>query len=95
MAKIRTRVIVAGRVQGVFYRITMREHAQVLNVNGWVKNRHDGKVEALLEGEEEDVEKLIRWCHQGPPGARVSTVKAIPEQYTGEYTGFLVKHWSW
>ena len=95
MAKARKRVVIAGRVQGVFYRVTMREYAQALNVNGLVKNRHDGKVEALLEGEEEDVEMLIRWCHQGPPGARVSTVKVKTEQYTGEYSGFEIKHWSW
>ncbi|UCF95826.1 MAG: acylphosphatase [Spirochaetaceae bacterium] len=95
MAKVRKRVVIAGRVQGVFYRVTMREYAQALNVNGWVKNRHDGKVEALLEGEVEDLEKLIRWCYQGPPGARVSAVKVKTEQYTGEYAGFEIKHWGW
>jgi len=95
VAKVKKRVLIAGRVTGVFYRATMREHARALNVNGWVKNRHDGKVEALLEGEEKDVEKLIRWCHQGPPGAWVSTVKVKTEQYTGEYSGFGIKHWGW
>ena len=95
MAKVRRRLVIAGRVQGVFYRVTMREYAHSLNVHGWVKNRHDGKVEALLEGEEEDVEMLIRWCRQGPPGARVSAVEVLTEPYTGEYSGFEVKHWGW
>ena len=95
MAKVRTRVIISGRVQGVFYRATMREYAQALNVNGWVKNRHDGKVEALLEGEKRDMERLIHWCRQGPPGARVSAVEEKTEPYTGEYSRFEIKHWSW
>ena len=95
MSKVRTRVVIAGRVQGVFYRATMREYARAVNVNGWVKNRSDGKVEALLEGEKRDVEMLIRWCHQGPPGARVSAVEEKIEQYTGEYLGFEIKHWNW
>ena len=95
MSKVRKRVVIAGRVQGVFYRATMREYARSVNVYGWVKNRRDGKVEALLEGEEKNVEMLIRWCRQGPPGARVSTVEANTEQYSGEYSGFEIKHWGW
>ncbi|MBL0124456.1 MAG: acylphosphatase [Betaproteobacteria bacterium] len=67
---------ITGRVQGVGFRESMRAVAQALEVNGWVRNRDDDSVEAIVQGAEPDVERLIAWCHNGPPGAYVRFVKA-------------------
>ncbi len=90
MAKTRARVIVEGRVQGVFFRAHTQEMADLMGVKGWVKNRRDGRVEALFEGEQEKVEKMIQWCHRGPPQARVTSVLITWEEFTGEFEDFLV-----
>lgn len=66
---------IRGRVQGVSYRESMRQEALRLGVTGWVRNRADGSVEALIQGEEALVRDLILWCHQGPAQARVETVE--------------------
>ena len=73
---ITVRIEVSGRVQGVGFRESMRAVAQALEVNGWVRNRDDGNVEAIVQGAEGDVERVIAWCHNGPPGAYVRFVKA-------------------
>jgi acylphosphatase len=73
---ITVRLEITGRVQGVGFRESMRAVAQALEVNGWVRNREDGSVEAILQGGEHDVERLIAWCHNGPPGANVKYVNA-------------------
>ena len=68
------RIVVSGRVQGVGYRISMREAANDRRVTGWVRNRRDGTVEAVVQGDDDDVERMIAWCRRGPPPARVATV---------------------
>jgi acylphosphatase len=73
---ITVRLEITGRVQGVGFRESMRAVAQALEVNGWVRNREDGNVEAVLQGAESDVERLVAWCHNGPPGANVKYVNA-------------------
>ena len=73
---ITVRLEISGRVQGVGFRESMRAVAQALDVNGWVRNRDDGNVEAVVQGAEGDVERVIAWCHNGPPGAYVRFVKA-------------------
>jgi acylphosphatase len=85
----RVRVIVAGRVQGVFFRTETADRARSLGLAGSVHNRPDGGVEAVFEGDEERVEELVRWCERGPAGARVDTVNVEPEEPLGE-RGFSI-----
>ena len=85
-------MIIEGRVQGVNFRYYTREAASKLGVKGWVKNRRDGWVEAVFEGNPESVEKIVRWCHQGPPQARVTKVDVTWEDYTGEFEDFLINY---
>jgi acylphosphatase len=92
MAKIRAHIIISGRVQGVFFRFTMEDVAIGFNVTGWAKNRPNGKVEAILEGNKENVEKVIEWSHQGPSGAVVTNVEVNWEEYTGEFKDFSIKY---
>ena len=92
MEKVRARVIVEGRVQGVFFRNHTEEMASKLGVEGWVRNRRDGRVEAVFEGNKEKVEEIIQWCHQGPPEARVTKVHTTWEDYTGEFGDFSIDY---
>ena len=68
-------LIISGRVQGVFYRASCQEVAQMYALKGWVKNMPTGQVEVLVQGEKEKIEKLIDWCKKGPSDAKVSDVK--------------------
>ena len=72
--KVRARVVISGRVQGVFFRVETKHAADRYGVFGWVKNQRDGTVAALLEGPKENVASLLEWCKQGPPLAKVETV---------------------
>ncbi len=90
MDNIRVRLVIEGRVQGVWFRDSTRREAEALGVYGWVRNRRDGTVEVLAEGPEDRVKKLVAWCHQGPPSARVTRVHESPEQWTGEFNSFQI-----
>jgi acylphosphatase len=72
--QIAAHVLISGRVQGVGYRASTWDMAQLLKLTGWVRNLRDGRVEALFEGDRAHVEAIIRWCHQGPPAAVVAQV---------------------
>jgi acylphosphatase len=85
----RRRVVVHGRVQGVFFRDSTRQQARTLGVAGWVRNRPDGAVEAVFEGSPEAVERLVRYSHSGPRGANVDHVEVIDEPPEG-LSGFVV-----
>ena len=74
MARVSYKVVVTGRVQGVSFRGSMREVAVGHGVQGWVRNRPDGAVEAVVQGEEAVVEVLMEWARRGPPGAKVASV---------------------
>ena len=76
----RARVVVRGRVQGVFFRDGLQEQARALRVAGWVRNRSDGSVEAVFEGPRPAIERLIEWCGTGPPRARVDAVEVTWEE---------------
>jgi acylphosphatase len=92
MNKVQARVHIEGMVQGVNYRYATRQKAQELGVNGWVRNLADGTVECLMEGERDKVEALIRWCHQGPPAARVKKVTTRWEEYRGDLQVFSITY---
>ena len=87
---IRRRVVIHGHVQGVFFRDSTRRLAEREGVAGWVRNRPDGAVEAVFEGEPEAVERLIRFAREGPRGARVDDVEVIEEEPEG-LRGFGVR----
>ena len=87
---IRRRVVVRGRVQGVFFRDSLRRLAQQRDVRGWVANRADGTVEAVFEGEEEAVERLVDFSRKGPRGAHVESVDVAQEEPEG-LAGFNVR----
>jgi acylphosphatase len=82
------RLTIHGRVQGVFFRDSMRREAQQLSVAGWVRNRSDGTVEASVQGEPAAVDAIVRWAHQGPQHAQVDRVDIAMDD--GSYTGFEV-----
>ncbi len=82
-------VVVEGRVQGVFFRESCRREATKAGVTGWIRNRPDGMVEAVFEGEQAAVGAMVGWCHQGPRGAVVTGVRVLDEQVRGD-AGFVV-----
>lgn len=88
--RTRAHVHVTGRVQGVFFRATTRERAAEHDVDGWVKNLADGRVEAVFEGSEESVEAMIEFCHEGSPQARVEDVEVEYQEPTG-LDGFQIR----
>jgi acylphosphatase len=81
MRRVRARI--SGRVQGVFFRTTCADRAAGLGLSGWVRNASDGGVEAVLEGEDADVEAMLAWCRKGPPHAQVDNVEVVEEVPAG------------
>jgi acylphosphatase len=92
MEKVRAHVVAEGRVQGVCFRSYTCDRAQKLKVFGWVRNLPDGRVEAIFEGERELVDKIVDWCHFGPPGAHVAGLKVDWLNYTGEFATFGIRY---
>ena len=87
----RVRVVVHGLVQGVFFRETTRRKAAAFGVTGWVRNRPEGSVEAVFEGEPRRVDELIAWCRRGPIGAEVDDVDEVEEIPRGDQHSFEVR----
>ncbi len=84
--KVTRRLSISGLVQGVWYRESMRREAQRLGITGWVRNRADGSVEAVVQGNAEAVEAIQRWAKHGPDEARVERIEAAPAE--GEFAAF-------
>lgn len=91
MRKVRLHIYVQGIVQGVGFRYGLRRVALYNRVSGWVKNLPDGRVEAVLEGEEKAVRRVLNWCRRGPLLARVNRIIAFEEPYTGEFKSFKIR----
>ncbi len=87
----RVHIFISGKVQGVFFRSSTKSKAEELGLTGWVRNLADGRVEAVFEGEEGNVEKMVQWCRKGPQYARVEDVEAISEEYKGEFNSFTLR----
>lgn len=87
---VRAHLIISGRVQGVFFRANTKEAAHKRNLAGWVKNRSDGRVEAVIEGEKKAVDSLIEWAHTGSPAANVTDVEVSFEEPVG-LSGFEIR----
>ena len=90
MSKVRVQVVISGRVQGVGFRYFTQQTARRLGLTGWVKNRPDGAVEALFEGERGDIEQALDACRQGPPGGAVDKLQVDWQQTAPEFIGFSV-----
>ena len=88
---VRVHVFVSGSVQGVFFRVQTRYEALKRNVAGWIRNTSDGKVEAIFEGKNEDVQHLIAFCRSGPPGAQVTKIDVQQHEYSGAFNGFKIR----
>ena len=92
MSPVRTRVLISGRVQGVWFRESTRERAAALGLTGWVRNLHDGRVEALFEGEAAAVEAALDFVREGPPLARVRSAEVVEhEESAPTEVGFRVR----
>ena len=89
--KVRAHLLIFGRVQGVAFRYYTLDIAQSLEIKGWVRNCWDGKVEIVMEGEEDRVKELIDWCYQGPRSAIVEKVDVEWEEYRGEFNSFGIR----
>jgi acylphosphatase len=86
--KTRFHVFISGKVQGVFFRYSTIEKAKELGLLGWVKNLNDGRVEAIIQGDREVVQKMIEWLKRGPRFARVKNLIFEEEKYVEEFTNF-------
>jgi acylphosphatase len=90
MALKQLNMVVRGRVQGVFFRASTQREAKRLGLSGWVRNRADGAVEVLAEGEETSIRELYGWAQRGPSAARVDRVEARWRSFTGDYPDFRI-----
>ena len=91
MEKMRcVKVIISGRVQGVFFRMETKRAADQAGVTGWVRNKRDGRVEAVFQGEKDQVARMIEWCKRGSPLSRVSGVDITEEAVSSDFTSFEI-----
>jgi acylphosphatase len=92
MADQRLEVKIRGRVQGVWFRASTRDEALRLGLTGWVRNLPDGRVEAVFEGPKDKIIKMLAWCWQGPPGARVDQVEENQSEASCRFTDFRIRY---
>lgn len=91
MTSVNAKILISGRVQGVWFRQSTREKAAELGVTGWCRNCPDGSVEAVFEGDESAVKQMIDWCHQGPKLARVDRVEVEWLDSVAGFSSFEVR----
>ena len=89
-SQYRVHLIISGKVQGVYFRKHTQDTSRENNVYGWVKNLLNGDVECVLEGLKSNVDKVMMWCHQGPPGSHVDNVKIKYEEFIGNFNDFNI-----
>jgi len=92
MAIVRAHVIISGLVQGVYYRSYAAHEARALGIKGWVRNIEGNRVEAVLEGEEGAVRRMLEWCWRGSPSSRVDDVEVTWQEPAGGFEGFDVAY---
>jgi len=85
-------VTISGKVQGVWFRANTKDKAEQLDISGWIRNTPDGKVEAIFEGEEENIKEMLDWCNNGPPLAKVKEVKIEEREPTNKYKKFDIRY---
>jgi len=90
--KGRAHIFISGRVQGVFFREQTKKKAERLGVLGWVKNLRDGRLEAVFEGDRENVEKMVNWAKKGPIWAKIDDFSLVREDYQGEFKEFEIRY---
>jgi acylphosphatase len=90
LTRVSYRIVISGRVQGVAFRVTMRDVAALHGVDGWVRNGQDGAVIGILQGEEVQVEKVVEWAKRGPPAANVTGLKKERLDDHPPQTGFRI-----
>lgn len=91
MDKVRAHLLIRGHVQGVSFRYYTRQQALAKGVCGWVRNLWDGRVEAVLQGDESSVQEVIRWCKRGPTSAHVDEVRVEWETPQEEFSKFEIR----
>jgi acylphosphatase len=89
--KARAHIFLSGLVQGVFFRAYTREKARELGLTGWVQNLPDGRLEAVFEGDKEEIKKMVDWVKIGPPRAQVADLKVEFEDYKGKFNSFQTR----
>jgi len=89
--RLARRYLISGRVQGVGFRFFVESAAVRDGIHGWVRNLPDGRVEALLQGTKEQVERMIKWCYRGPEEARVSDIAVAYEEASDEFRDFGIR----
>ncbi len=92
MSLMQIHIFITGRVQGVFFRQSTRVMAIKNNVNGWVRNLDDGRVEIVAQGQEQDIDNLTNWCRTGPANSRVDEFEQKEESITEEFENFEVRY---
>ena len=90
MGQKRIHLVIRGQVQGVYFRASAQREARQLGLTGWVRNRPDGAVEIIAEGEEDQVKDLLNWSQRGPSTARVDNIETRWRSYTGEFAEFKI-----
>jgi len=86
----RFKIRIYGLVQGVFFRVNTKKVAEELGLNGWIKNKEDGSVEVLVEGEESKIQELLKWCKKGSSASIVEKIEIKREKFNGEFKSFEI-----